>query len=104
VLRIRIYVVQILNTGTGTIISFKLINTYEISVADPDLSDQIPNIGTGKSISFRLIRGYVKSVFRIRNTGTNTNISFILINTNEISVANKCGTDPQQWYHYDYIL
>jgi hypothetical protein len=43
VLRIRIYVVRIRNTGTGTNISFRLINTNEISVADPDLCGADPH-------------------------------------------------------------
>jgi hypothetical protein len=42
VLRIRIYVVRIRNTSTGTNISFTLINTNEISVADPDLCGADP--------------------------------------------------------------
>jgi hypothetical protein len=78
VLRIRIYLERIRNTGTGTNISFRLINTNEISVADPHYLE------------------------RIRNTGTGTNISFRLINTNEISVADPdlCGADPQHRYRY----
>jgi hypothetical protein len=63
--------------------------------------------GTGTNISFRLINMCCGSGFffvRIRNTadsyigtGTGSNISFRLINTNEISVVGPdlCGTDLQ---------
>jgi hypothetical protein len=39
-------------------------------------------------------------MLRIRNNGTGTTISFRLVITNEISVADLdlWGTDPQQWY------
>jgi hypothetical protein len=45
VLRIRIYVVRIRNTGTSNNISIRLINTNEISVADldPQNCDQDPD-------------------------------------------------------------
>jgi hypothetical protein len=75
VLEIWIYVVRICNNGTGTDISFKMKNTYEISVADIDLCGTDPHNGNG------------------------TDMSFKLKNTYEISVA-----DPEHWFQYEYIL
>jgi hypothetical protein len=103
-------VVLICNISMGVNISFRLINTNEIGVADPDLCGTDRNIDTGMNISCRLINTNEISVADLdlcgtdpqntaesyTNTGTGKNIFFRLINTNEISVADPdiYGTDP----------